>query len=117
MNKTWLVIETFVHDAETIIAACSSEEKARELALTYRDKFHPWGDSVTWKTPKPEWNLGYYAMPKNEQMLYATSGHSSWADADEIHCYLSIRSILTDQLFGISPSQLDSISQKVALQT
>lgn len=111
MNNTWLLIETFVHDTETIIATCSSEEKARELALTYRDKYHLRGDSIVWKTPNPEWDLSYYAMPKNEQMLYATSGHSSWADAenpprDGIYCYLSIRSILTDQLFGIPESEL-----------
>lgn len=110
MNKTWLLIETFVHDTQTIIAACSSEEKARELALTYRDKYHPWGASVVWKTPNPEWDLSYYAMPENEQMLYATSGHRSWANAEkppkDIDCYLSIRSILTDRLFGIPESEL-----------
>ena len=113
MNKTWLLIETFVYDKETIIAACSSEEKARELALTYRDKYHPWEDlKEFWKEPTPEWKLDYYAIIENEKMLYASPGHSSWGDVLEtvakggIACYISIRSILTDQLFGIPESEL-----------
>lgn len=107
--KTWLVVETYVGESDTVIAVCSSEQKAKELALAYLD-IHLWKDlRDVWRQPTSEKDLKFYCDPENSHtVLYASPGHNSWSDSEhlieaEIACYIAIRPMLADMLFGIPP--------------
>ena len=102
MNMMWLVLQTFLHEGETVIGICDSVEEAERIAkeattktCNYYHNFQP---------VDPAWDVSGYQLPDNVKILYASGYDLALTEQhiqnQEIRTYLSIKPMKLNTLFG-----------------